>query len=129
MTNGWAVKVATATIGGFITIFLGPWAFAFVVGGVRWLPEPSAFLHLAIGLAALTGVIAFWVWVFSRAPLSSRRRLSISTGIACGIIAALVVVVKFSVRSSFQLNVLTSALLLGVLVGVAVIASLWLQEK
>ena len=123
------MKIATAAFGALLTLFFGSWAAAFVVAGVKWLPEPSAFVHLAIGLGALVGGGAFWVWVLGCAPITSRRRRALTLCLACGICAALAVVVSFSVRASFELNVLSSALLLSILVGIGVITALWLPIK
>jgi hypothetical protein len=125
----WAAKVATATVGGLITIFFGPWAAVFLTSGAKCLPEPWAFAHLSIGLGALAGIIAFWVWVFGREPVTSQRRRALSICIACGMIAALTVIVRLSIRGYFEFDVITSALILSLLVGVSVIASLWLKVK
>lgn len=129
ITKHRATKVATATIGGLITVYLAPWSVVFMAYGVSKVPEPSAFAYLALGLGALTGVIAFWVWVFSRPSRSARRRWMLSTSLACGIFAVLALLISLTARAGWEFNILTDALLLSIFIGVGVIASLWLPTK
>lgn len=68
ITKHRAAKLAIAIIGGIITVYLGPWSVIFMASGISNIAEPFAFAYLARGLGALTGIIAFWVWVFSRTP-------------------------------------------------------------
>ena len=123
ITNRRLAKVLIATIGGMVTVFLAPWAATFAFVGLATLQAPDGIAHLLWGIAGVVGLCGFWVWIFSRAPLSKRRCAFLTSLICVGIGAAVSIGVHFG--GTFMV---VFVCIVPAMIGLVAIGAMWLPN-
>ena len=121
-TRGAKVKAAIAVVVGIPgTIFFTPLLAVPLLTGALSLSDSQAaqqgLLFLLWGLCGAIGLVGFWVWVFTRPPISQRRRVLLIIAILAGVCAVFPVTLGANVYVS-------SLAMLGIAVGLVV--CLWL---
>ena len=82
-----AARIVCVVGGGLVTLFLAPMGIAFTFGIAFPYESKESLLGLIWGLASTTGVLAFWVWFFSKSPMSRERRVVVTGGLIVGCLA------------------------------------------
>lgn len=82
-----AARIVCVVGGGLVTLFLAPMGIAFTFGIAFPYESKESLLGLIWGLASTSGVIAFWVWFFSKSPMSKERRAVVTGGLVGGCLA------------------------------------------
>ena len=127
LSRGAKVRTAIAVVVGipgtvFFTPLLAVPLLAGALGLSDWQGVPHGLLFLTWGLAGVAGLIGFWTWVFSRPPLSKRRRLLVGLAVLAGVCAVVPVTLGSNVYVS-------SLAVLGVVAGLAICSWLVLPNS
>jgi hypothetical protein len=122
LTRGAKVKAAIAVVVGIpgTVLFTPLLSVPLLTGALSLSDSQSAqqgLLFFLWGLSGAIGLVGFWVWVFTRPPISQRRRVLLIVSILAGMCAV------FPVTLGANLYV-SSLAMLGIVVGLVV--CLWL---
>ena len=122
LSRGAKVKAALAVVVGIPgTVFFTPLLAVPLLTGALSLSGSHAaqtgLLFLLWGLGGAIGLVGFWVWVFTRPPISQRRRVLLIASILAGMCAVFPVTLGANVYVS-SLAVLS--------IGVGLLVCLWL---
>ncbi len=82
-----AARIVCVVGGSLVTLFLAPMGIAFTFGMAFPYESKESLLGLIWGVASTCGVLAFWVWFFSRSPMSKERRVVVTGGLIVGSLA------------------------------------------
>lgn len=91
-TRGVKVKAAIAVVAGIPgTVLFAPLLSVPLLTGARslfdWQSVQQGLLFFVWGLAGVIGLVGFWVWVFTRPPISQRRRVLLIASVLAGVCA------------------------------------------
>ena len=122
LSRGAKIRTALAVVVGIPgTVFFVPLLSVPLLTGAlslaEWHTRQEGLLFLLWGLGGAIGLVGFWTWVFSRPPMSRRRRLLLTSAILAGICAVVPVTLGANVYVS-------SLAVLGIVVGLVI--CLWL---
>ena len=122
LSRGAKIKTAIAVVVGIPgTVFFTPLlAIPLLTGALSlsdWQSVQQGLLLFLWGLAGAVGLVGFWFWVFTRPPITQRRRVLLTISVLAGVSAVSPITLGGNVYVS-------SLAMVGVVVGL--IICLWL---